>query len=76
VLNLERFIKDIQDKLPTLNFKGKRLALDMLGITVYLYGQNVEVTGVISPKDSSIVFELSRCLLESNKVAYGVIPAG
>lgn len=44
---LEGFIRDIQDKLPTLDFEGKRLALDMLGITVWLDGENVEVTGII-----------------------------
>ena len=48
--NLERFIKDMQDKLPLLDFEGKRLALDMLSIMVYLDGQNVEVAGTISQK--------------------------
>jgi site-specific DNA recombinase len=47
VPKLEGFIRDIQDKLPNLDFEGKRLALDMLGITVWLDGENVEVTGVI-----------------------------
>ena len=47
---LEGFIRDMQDKLPNLDFEGKRLALDMLGITVYLDGQNVEVTGAIEPE--------------------------
>ncbi|MFH1006075.1 MAG: hypothetical protein V1800_01070, partial [Candidatus Latescibacterota bacterium] len=60
--NLERFIKDIQDKLPILDFEGKRLALDMLGITVYLDGQNVEITGVLTSEDSSIVCQSSQCL--------------
>jgi hypothetical protein len=41
VPNLERYIKDMQDKLPLLDFEGKRLALNMLGITVYLDGENV-----------------------------------
>ncbi len=54
VPNLERFIEQIQDKLPTLDFEGKRLALDMLGITIWLDGDNVEVTGTIDP-DSVIV---------------------
>jgi site-specific DNA recombinase len=52
VPNLGRFIKDIQDKLPNLDFEGKRLALDMLGITVWLDGENVEVTGTIDPEVS------------------------
>ena len=49
VPNLERFIEDMQSKLPDIDFKGKRLALDMLGITVYLDGENVEVTGTLDP---------------------------
>ncbi|MFC2021266.1 hypothetical protein ACFLU1_05755 [Chloroflexota bacterium] len=48
--NLERFIEDMQDKLPNLDFEGKRLALDMLGISVWLDGQTVEVTGTIEPE--------------------------
>ena len=50
VPNLERFIKDIQGKLPNLDFEGKRLALDMLGITVWLDGEKVEITGAIEPE--------------------------
>ncbi|MFC1870600.1 recombinase family protein [Chloroflexota bacterium] len=50
VPNLERFIEDMQDKLPNLDFEGKRLALDMLGVTVWLDGQTVEVTGTIDPE--------------------------
>lgn len=55
VPNLERFIKDIQKRLPELDFDGKRLALDMLGITIWLDSENVEVTGVIRPEDVAIV---------------------
>jgi uncharacterized phage infection (PIP) family protein YhgE len=54
VPQLEGFIRDIQDKLPYLDFEGKRLVLDMLGITVYLDGQNVEVTGVIEPEKQGV----------------------
>ncbi len=54
VPNLERFIEDMQKRLPELDFEGKRLALDMLGITVYLDGQSVEVTGVIEPEDKAL----------------------
>ena len=60
VPNLERFIADMQDKLPNLDYEGKRLALDMLGITVWLDGENVEVTGVISPEDSVIAYTSSQ----------------
>ena len=45
--NLERFIEDMQSKLPDLDFEGKRLALDMLGITVWIDGESVEITGAI-----------------------------
>jgi len=44
---LERFIEDMQSKLPDLDFEGKRLALDMLDITVWLDGDSVEITGTI-----------------------------
>ncbi len=60
VPNLERFIKDMQDKLPNLDFEGKRLALDMLGITIWLDGEAVEITGVISPEDSAIAYTSSQ----------------
>ena len=36
--------------IAALDFEGKRLALDMLGITVWLDGESVEVTGVIEPE--------------------------
>ncbi|MDO8567144.1 MAG: hypothetical protein Q7R57_00340, partial [Dehalococcoidales bacterium] len=51
---LEGFIRDIQDKLPNLDYEGKRLALDMLGIKVWIDGQTVEVTGTIDP-DSIVI---------------------
>ena len=50
----------MQDKLPLLDFEGKRLALNMLGITVYLDGENVEIAGIIYPEDSSIAAKSSR----------------
>lgn len=48
--NLERFIKELQDKLPTLDFEGKRLALEWLNITVWINGDNVDITGNIEPE--------------------------
>ena len=54
VPNLERFIEDIQKRLSELDFEGKRLALDMLGITVWLDGENVEVTGIIDPEKQAL----------------------
>jgi hypothetical protein len=50
VPNLERFIEDIQKRLPGLDFKGKRLALEMLNITVWVDGEAVEITGTIEPE--------------------------
>lgn len=51
---LEIFIKDIQERLPELDFEGKRLALDMLDITVWLDGDNIEITGVIEPEKQGL----------------------
>ena len=60
---LEDFIRDIQDRLPNLDFEGKRLALDILGITVYLNDLDVEITGIIDPKlKLDIVHQTSRYL--------------
>lgn len=47
---LEDFIRNLQSKLPNLDFEGKRLALDMLGITVWIDGETVEITGSIEPE--------------------------
>ena len=44
---LESFIEHMQERLSTLDFEGKRLALDMLCIKVWLDGENVEITGTI-----------------------------
>jgi len=54
VPNLERFIEDMQKWLPELDFEGNRLALDMLGITVWLDRESIEVTGTID-QESGIV---------------------
>ncbi len=59
VPNLERFIEDMQKQLQELDFEGKRLALDMLGITIHLDGESVEVTGTLDPKSS--LQPMSRC---------------
>jgi hypothetical protein len=63
VPNLERFIQDMQKRLPELDFEGRRLALDMLGITVYLDGENVVVTGVIDPEK-----QVLRCTSNESSV--------
>jgi len=61
VPNLEAFIGRIQAGIATLDFEGKRLALDMLNITVWLDGENIEITGIIEPEK-----EVARCV--SNQV--------
>ncbi|MFC1913211.1 recombinase family protein [Chloroflexota bacterium] len=48
---LEHFIEHIQERIAVLDYEGKRQVLDILGITVWLDGQVVEVTGAIEPRD-------------------------
>ena len=45
----------MQDKLSKLDFEGKRQVLDMLGITILLDGETVEITGVLPKEDVAIV---------------------
>ncbi len=47
---LEDFIRRFHDRMPDLDYQGKRDALEMLGITVSLDGENVEITGSL-PED-------------------------
>jgi len=61
---LEGFIERMQSRLPQLDFEGKRLALDMLGITVWLDGENVEVTGAIDLENDLQVVRCTRNLEE------------
>jgi len=51
---LESFIRHVQDRLCVLDFEDKRLALDMLGITVWVDGENIEVTGTMDPENVSV----------------------
>ena len=51
---LEQFVELMQDKISTSDFEGKRLALDMLGIKIWLDNQSVEITGLIDPELASI----------------------
>ena len=55
--NVEAFIGRIQAGIATLDFEGKRLALDMLNITVWLDGENIEITGIIEPEKA-----VARCV--------------
>ena len=52
---LEAYIQLVHEKLATLDFDMKRLALDMLNIKVWIDGQNIEITGAIPVKDVDIV---------------------
>ena len=52
---LEAYIQLVREKLTTLDFDMKRLALDMLNIKVWIDGWNVEITGTIPVKDADIV---------------------
>jgi hypothetical protein len=58
----------MQSRLPQLDFEGKRLALDMLGITVWLDGENVEVTGTIDPETDLQVVRCTRNLENMSNV--------
>ena len=52
---LEQFIERMQGRIAGLDFEGKRQVLDMLNITVWLDGENVEITGVLPVADDVIV---------------------
>jgi site-specific DNA recombinase len=52
---LRRFVELLRQKLTTLEFETKRLALDMLNIKVWLDGHNVEITGIIPINDDVTV---------------------
>ena len=52
---LEAYIQLVQEKLTTLDFDMKRLALDMLNIKVWLHGSSVEITGTIPVEDADVV---------------------
>lgn len=52
---LEYFVELLRQKLTTLDFETKRLALEMLNIRVLLDGHNVEITGTIPTMDDVIV---------------------
>ena len=52
---MEHFVELIHQKLTTLDFETKRQVLDMLGIKVWLNGDNVEITGVLPTEEDAIV---------------------
>ena len=51
---LEVYIQLVREKLATLDFDMKRLALDMLNIKVWIDGLGVEITGSIPVEDVAI----------------------
>ena len=52
---LEGFVELMREQLTRLDFEAKRMALDMLGIKVWLDGHNVEITGVLPIADGVVV---------------------
>ena len=62
--NLEAFIGRIQASIAKLDFEGKRLALDMLNITVWLDGENIEVTRIIEPEKA-----VAHCVSNQNDMS-------
>lgn len=61
VPNLEAFVERIRAGITNLDFAGKRLALDMLNIMVWLDGENIEITGIIEPEKA-----VARCVSNQN----------
>ena len=57
---LEGFIERTQGRLSDLNYEGKHQVLDMLGITVWLDGEKVDITGTIDPENVVTANMLSR----------------
>jgi len=52
---LERFVELMRQKLATLDYDTKRLALDMLNIKVWLDGHDIEITGTLPIVEDAIV---------------------
>ena len=59
VPKIEAYIKLIREKLTTLDFDMKRLALDMLNIKVWIDSLSVEITGTIPVEDAVVVTKSS-----------------
>ena len=55
VPKLERCVELMRERLSKLDYETKRMALEMLDITVWIDGYNVEVTGVMPVSDYAIV---------------------
>ena len=52
---LERFVELMRQKLTTLDYEAKRLALEMINIKVWLDDQTVEITGTMPLLEDAIV---------------------
>ena len=52
---LEQFVELMRQKLRTLDYETKRLALDMLNIKVWIDYYNVEITGVLPIADYDVI---------------------
>lgn len=57
---LKTVVKNIQERIKVLDYEDKRRALDMLGITVWLDGEDIEITGTIPVSDEVIAGTLSE----------------
>lgn len=60
VPKLEAFLDRMQASIKNLDFEGKRLALEMLNITIWVDGDNIEVTGIINPALESCLSDYER----------------
>ena len=52
---LKNYVEIVKQKLTTLDFETKRMALDMLNIKVCIDGKSVEITGSVPIEDATIV---------------------
>jgi len=57
--NLEEFLSMFRERMPILDFKAKRIALEMLEIKVSVDGPDVLVTGCVPINTGSIAFSRS-----------------
>ena len=75
---LEAYIQLVRQKLTTLDFDMKRLALDMLNIKVWIDDLSVEITGTIPVEDVAIVTTSSSAIYPTTfkEQLYGVSERG
>jgi hypothetical protein len=56
---MEEYVQRIRERITSLDFDMKHLALDMLNIKVFVDGQSVEITGTIPVEDADVVTKSS-----------------